>query len=92
MVPPPESYPVYVLASALSFALMAWDKLRAVRGRRRVPERVLHLVELAGGWPGAFVAMFAVNHKRAKPSFWVLSVAIALLHVGLWVALARGRD
>lgn len=91
MFPPPDSLPIYAVASALSVLSMAWDKLRARRGGRRVPERVLHVLELLGGWPGALVAMFALNHKRAKPGFWAVTLAIALAHVAVWWVLARGR-
>lgn len=87
VIQPSDSLVVYAVASATSAVLMAWDKLRAVRGGRRVPERVLHAVEFAGGWPGAFLAMLAVHHKRAKPSFWLVSLTAALAHVALWWAL-----
>lgn len=87
MIEPADSLPIYAAASAFSALAMAWDKLRAVRGGRRVPESALHLLELAGGWPGALLAMLAVNHKRAKPSFWLVTVAAAAAHVGLWWAL-----
>jgi uncharacterized membrane protein YsdA (DUF1294 family) len=72
------------VASALDFALMAWDKLQARRGGRRVPEAWLHLLEFLGGWPGSFAAMQLVAHKRSKPAFWGVSVAIACLHLGAW--------
>lgn len=77
---------IYAAASAVSFATMAWDKLCAVRGGRRVPERILHALELAGGWPGAWLAMATLRHKRSKPSFRALTAAAALLHLGLWTA------
>lgn len=92
MLQPSESLPFYAAASAVSLCAMAWDKLRAKRGGRRVPERLLHALELAGGWPGAFLAMLAVNHKRAKPAFWLVTLAAALAHVGLWWALGWLRN
>lgn len=83
---PPQALWIYAAASAASFVAMGWDKLCAVRGARRVPERGLHALELAGGWPGALLAMLALRHKRSKPSFWALTLAAALLHLGLWTA------
>jgi uncharacterized membrane protein YsdA (DUF1294 family) len=77
---------IYAGASCASFALMAWDKLRAVRGGRRVSERSLHALELAGGWPGACLAIATLRHKRSKPSCWVLTLLAAVLHAGLWTA------
>lgn len=38
-----------LLMSVVAFALYAWDKRAAKRRRRRVPERILHLVALSGG-------------------------------------------
>ena len=89
---PPAALWIYAFASAASFVLMAWDKQRAVRGARRVPERRLHALEFAGGWPGAFLAMAVLRHKRSKPVFWVVTLAAALLHVGLWAAWLASRD
>jgi uncharacterized membrane protein YsdA (DUF1294 family) len=83
---PPQALWIYAAASVVCFTAMAWDKLAAVRGARRVPERRLHALELAGGWPGALLAIAALRHKSSKPSFWALTLAAALLHVGLWAA------
>jgi uncharacterized membrane protein YsdA (DUF1294 family) len=66
----------YVATSGLTSFLYADDKQRAQRGAWRVPELTLHLCELAGGWPGAFLAQRRLRHKHAKPGFqfvfWLL--------------------
>lgn len=77
----------YVLVSGITFCAYAWDKWRATRQGRRVPESTLHLLELVGGWPGALVAMRALRHKSAKRSFKLVTYAIALAHVVAWVVL-----
>ncbi|UWX04498.1 DUF1294 domain-containing protein [Pseudoxanthomonas sp. NC8] len=68
-------------AFLLALCCVAWiayalDKHAAQRGRRRIPESTLHLLELAGGWPGAFVAQRMLHHKTRKRSyriaFWCL--------------------
>jgi uncharacterized membrane protein YsdA (DUF1294 family) len=80
-------FAVYGLASLASFFVMGWDKRAALKETRRVPERVLHLLELLGGWPGAFVAMAVWKHKRRKPSFLVVTILIALAHALVWLWL-----
>jgi cold shock CspA family protein len=47
---------VYPSMSLVAYLMYARDKLSAIRGTWRVPESSLHLAELLGGWPGAYVA------------------------------------
>lgn len=68
------------ITSVIAFLNFAWDKGRAQKDKRRVPERVLLTWSILGGAPGAVLAMFAFRHKIRKPSFWI-SEAAAL---GLW--------
>lgn len=64
--------PFLPLISAVTFGLYARDKQRAGWGARRVPEKRLHLLELLGGWPGAFLAQKKLRHKCSKASYqWV---------------------
>jgi uncharacterized membrane protein YsdA (DUF1294 family)/cold shock CspA family protein len=59
----------YIGLSVLAFLAYALDKSAARHGRRRTPERSLHLLGLAGGWPGALLAQQLLRHKSAKPRF-----------------------
>jgi len=75
--------------NAVSFVLYGYDKAASRAGILRVPERTLHLFDLAGGTPGAFVARHLFHHKTVKTSFrvvfWLLaSVQAALLAWALW--------
>lgn len=72
----------YLLASALAFVAYALDKSAARHGRWRTPEKTLHLLGLAGGWPGALLAQQWLRHKCAKAEF----VAVFWATVGLNVA------
>ena len=74
----------YAVASVAAFLAYAFDKRRAVRGGRRVPERTLHLLELVGGWPGALVAAATFRHKTAKTSYRLVRGAIVCLHLAAW--------
>ena len=61
--------------------LACWsDKRRAEAGAWRIPEATLHLGELAGGWPGAFLAQRQFRHKTAKISYQAVFWLIVLLH------------
>ncbi|MEM9552849.1 MAG: DUF1294 domain-containing protein [Acidobacteriota bacterium] len=76
--------------SLLGFVLIATDKSRARRGRRRIPEATLHLVELLGGWPGSYLAQQSYRHKTAKRSYRAVFWAIVVLHQVLAVAALAG--
>ena len=60
--------------SVVAFVLFAADKRRAMDAdgdgrRRRIPEKTLLLLSLAGGAPGSLCAMLIFNHKTRKPAF-----------------------
>jgi uncharacterized membrane protein YsdA (DUF1294 family) len=78
----------YATWSAWTLGAFWWDKRAAERGAWRVRERTLHVFELLGGWPGAFVAMRFIRHKNRKPAFWLITAAAALLHIAAWIAWA----
>lgn len=60
---------VYATMSLLALAAYAMDKSAAQSGRRRIPEKTLHLFALLGGWPGALVAQRRYRHKSTKAAF-----------------------
>ena len=75
---------VHAVMSAATFVVYGFDKSRAIRGGRRVPERTLHLLALFGGWPGALVAASVLRHKTIKLSFRLVTAAIVALHLAAW--------
>lgn len=76
----------YAAVSAVTFVAYGVDKRAAVRGRRRVPEATLHLLELLGGFPGALVAQQVFRHKRNKAGYMIVCRLIIALHLGGWGA------
>ena len=85
----------WVLAINLTTpAFYAWDKHRAVRGRRRVPEAVLLGLAAAGGSPAAIVSMALLRHKTRKLSFRLILAAIVVgqLLLILGIGLSRRGD
>lgn len=86
---PPIALGVLLLLSLLTFAVYGFDKNAAQAGRWRTAENTLHLLSLAGGWPGAWVAQRLFHHKVRKTSFMAGYWATVLVHmaaVGAWVA------
>ena len=61
------------------------DKDKAARGEWRTAESLLHLLALAGGWPGAMLAQQLFQHKTRKPRFQVIFWIVVAVHLGLWI-------
>ena len=61
--------PLYLIVSAATYAVYALDKMAADKGNWRTSESTLHLLALAGGWPGALIAQYQFRHKTRKQSF-----------------------
>jgi uncharacterized membrane protein YsdA (DUF1294 family) len=68
------------LLSALTYWAYAVDKRRAEEREWRLPEARLHLLELLGGWPGAFLAQRRLRHKCSKGSYQVVFWMIVLAY------------
>lgn len=79
--------PLYLLASLLSFVQYWLDKRSAQNGSRRTAENTLHLVELAGGWPGALIAQQTFRHKTRKATYQTVFWLIVAAHQVLWIDL-----
>jgi uncharacterized membrane protein YsdA (DUF1294 family) len=81
-----------LLISLAAFCSYALDKLAARSDLGRVPERRLLLLALAGGSPGAILAMYVFRHKIRKASFMIrfwLIVSFQAVAVGIWFAISR---
>jgi uncharacterized membrane protein YsdA (DUF1294 family) len=82
---------VLVMSVAATVATQR-DKLKAEAGAWRMPESTLHLLELLGGWPGAFLAQRRYRHKTSKLSyqftFWLIVLLYEVVAAGV---LSHGR-
>lgn len=81
------------LALLLAMSIVAilvywWDKRRAQTGRRRVPEKVLHLLAVGGGWPGAWWAQRRLRHKTQKVKFLTVFWLLVVVHLAVVAAVA----
>jgi uncharacterized membrane protein YsdA (DUF1294 family) len=65
-----------LVVNMLTYWAYARDKRRAQDGEWRISEAQLHLWELLGGWPGAWLAQRRLRHKCSKGSyqfvFWLI--------------------
>lgn len=60
---------IYLAMSAITYCYYSADKKAAAVDRRRTPEDTLHVLSLAGGWPGALLAQKRLRHKTVKEPF-----------------------
>ena len=70
-----------VMVNVATLAVYGWDKFRAVRRRRRVPEWILLCLAGAGGSLGALFAMRLFRHKTLHLKFKVGVPLVLLLQM-----------
>lgn len=85
---------IYVGISGLTFIVYAVDKSAARNKRWRIEESTLHMLGLAGGWPGAIAAQKILRHKSKKQAFqaafW-FTVAVNCAALG-WLLSSSGAN
>lgn len=77
-----------LVINVVTAVVYAWDKTQARRGDRRIPERTLFLLNLAGGFGGAWLVFFGMRHKTLHRSFWIMQSAATILWVVIVVVIA----
>jgi uncharacterized membrane protein YsdA (DUF1294 family) len=78
-----------VTLSLLTFGWYGFDKRQAQRGGLRVPELLLHLLALGGGFAGGWLGRTLFHHKTKKSNFTAVLVFSTLLHFGLAVIFIK---
>ena len=84
---PSVVFGIYMVVSLMTFIAYAVDKSAAMKGAWRAPEKMLHLLSLAGGWPGALVAQNKLRHKSRKESFRSIFWMTVSVNCGVFVWL-----
>ena len=70
---------IYLIAiNILTFCFYGGDKSAAVKGKRRVPNRVLLGLAAIGGWLGALTGMYTFRHKT-KTWYYTIPVPVILI-------------
>lgn len=75
---------VYGVMALVSILIYGIDKKRAVNNRWRIPEYILRILDLLGGWPGAIVAQQKLRHKNRKTQYQIVFWLIILFHIAGW--------
>jgi uncharacterized membrane protein YsdA (DUF1294 family) len=79
----------YSVMSCVSYIAYALDKIAAGKGRQRIPESLLHLLDVIGGWPGALIAQQQYRHKTVKVPFQSVFWFTVLANIAAVILLAR---
>ena len=79
------------ILNGYGFLLMGYDKRKAKRGKRRVPEKRFFLTAAIGGALGIWYGMKTWRHKTLHRSFTVgipyliaVNLILVILLVGFW--------
>lgn len=78
----------YILLSFYALALTVFDKSRALKRRRRIPEGALLWVGVLGGAGAMFLTMKLIHHKTRVKKFMVYLPVLAFVHLVLFIVLA----
>lgn len=82
--------PILVVYNAVAFFVMLADKRKAIKGKRRVPERTLFTLAATLAGPGIWAGMYTFRHKTKHLSFVIGIPLITVVEYGLLVfALIR---
>ncbi|MBO7234772.1 MAG: DUF1294 domain-containing protein [Paludibacteraceae bacterium] len=71
------------IVNLIGSSLLMIDKHKAIKSKWRIPEKRLHLFELAGGIFSMLPLSYFIHHKNRKNSYRIISWLIALA----WTAL-----
>jgi uncharacterized membrane protein YsdA (DUF1294 family)/cold shock CspA family protein len=88
--PPLVLAAIYLGVSVVTFIAYALDKSAARRDARRTPEGTLHMLALAGGWPGALLAQQSLRHKSSKTEFQTVFWCTVILNIIAFVLISSG--
>ena len=81
---------LYFILSIITLIIYGLDKWLALKDKRRISEKKLHVLALVGGWPGATIGQQAFRHKISKQSFrrlYYLTIAINLAVISTFLIL-----
>ena len=87
---PEYAFALYIAAMSLAaFAMYGIDKLRAIKGRRRIRERTLLSVSALGEALGGLIAMQLFRHKTLHAKFYAVNGVALAAHAAIFILTAN---
>lgn len=71
------------LLSVITFFFYGFDKALSRRHGWRIPEVVLHVLALSGGFPGGWAGRSVFRHKTQKRFFFFVLLISTFIHICL---------
>lgn len=71
----------FVLISLITFAVTYADKRKAIKSKRRVPEKTLFLLAFMGGSVAEYLTMKVIRHKTLHKRFMIGLPIIIILQI-----------
>ena len=81
-----------VIINILTFIFYGIDKLKAKKGKWRIPESTLLLLAIIGGSIGAFLGMKVWHHKTMHKKFKYGIPLIIILQLGVLLYLSKAAQ
>lgn len=88
-----NGWPVFGAAGIfclLTFCIVRSDKKLAQKNAWRIPERILHGLELLGGWPGSFLAQRLYRHKVSRSGYQIVFWFIVIMYELAAISFLQG--
>ena len=73
----------YCVITAVGALIKIADKRLAIKGKRRISEKLLWVIGICGGAAGSYAAMKAVRHKTKHKKFMVGMPFLIVLHAAV---------
>lgn len=78
-----------ILINIITFSVFGIDKLKAIKNKWRIPEKILFLFSIIGGSVGGLAGMYTFRHKTQKPAFKFGTPAILIVQIVLIYFIMR---
>ncbi|PMJ97612.1 DUF1294 domain-containing protein [Vibrio sp. 10N.261.55.A7] len=90
---PAVSLLYYALVSTVTYVFYLYDSSAMVDGQTRVPELLLHLLAIMGGWIGATIAQGTLRREPSSFSYqWGFWISVAInISVYAWTFTPEGE-